>query len=464
MSAAHTIRGWVVPEGLPEPEVAEMEVAGWTVRHPDGDADWIGRVARRVRRGASALRSLPADELVGILGSVGVRFLDPSDPLRREALDALPATAGVSPEMAQEILDGMADDWTQDRLRSALEADVGSLEALDGTVRMSRSRTRALGPQLSVQVVSGSVPGVGATALLRSLLVKGPTLVKPGRGDVVLPVLMARELARLHPVLEEALAVVYWPGGRTSWEDASLAAADVAVAYGSDASVKALRDRTPVTTRFIGYHHRVSLGMVGRGALSDERVETTAGEVARAVALFDQRGCVSPQVIYVERGGARSPEQFAREVAAALAELEEHLPSGRLDPDEASTLQQIRGTAELLEGAGEGEVYFDPGATWTVLHEEDPDFTTTCVGRVVRVKPVDDLTEVPELLAPVRRHLQTVGLAGGGTRLEALVEALGRVGATRVAAFSEVPFPPAAWRHDGRGPLAVFLRWVDVEG
>ena len=45
-----------------------------------------------------------------------------------------------------------------------------------------------------------------------------------------------------------------------------------------------------------------------------------------------------------------------------------------------------------------------------------------------------------------------------------LAEALARAGATRIAPFDAAPFPPAGWRHDGRGPLEELVRWVDLEG
>ena len=82
---------------------------------------------------------------------------------------------------------------------------------------------------------------------------------------------------------------------------------------------------------------------------------------------------------------------------------------------------------------------------------------------VMKLSVVDAL-DVPDLLVPVGRHLQTVGVAGLGERVEEVAAALGKVGAVRICPLSDVPFPPPWWHHDGRGPLSVFLRWVDLEG
>jgi hypothetical protein len=325
-----------------------------------------------------------------------------------------------------------------------------------------------------VQIVSGSVPGVGVSALVRSLLVKGPTLLKTGRGDVVLPVLFARALREVDPELADALAVIYWPGGSARLEEAAIGPADVVVAYGSDETVRAVRDRTPVTARFVAYHHRLSVGVVGREALAEHRLDRTASEVARAVALFDQRGCVSPQVVWVEEGGgavegalgpaAPSARVFARRLAGALQELEGRLPGGALEVEEASAVQQLRGTAELMAASGSAvEVIHGGGSSWTVVYEAETGPPQACVGRVVRVRPLASLDELPQVLEPVRHHLQTVGTAGLGARADALAAELGRLGASRVVPFASVAFPPARWHHDGGRPLGDLVRWVDLE-
>jgi hypothetical protein len=398
------------------------------------------------------------------LGSVGARLLDPEDALRAEALDMLPGTAGLSPAMASAVLDGMASDWTTDRLRGLLAAEFPDPDVLDSFVTGSYGRLRAVAPGVCVQIVAGSVPGVGVTALVRSLLTKAPTLIKPGRGDVVLPVLFARALEEADPDLGQAVAVVYWRGGQVELEAAALRGARVVTAYGGDEAVRSIRGRTPVSARFVPYHHRVSFGVVGRDALTPALLHRTAAEAAGAVAFFDQRGCVSPHVLYVEEGGSHEVEEFGEALASALGILESHLPGGELEPVEGARPQQERGAAELRAAAGRGVTVLHGGAaSWTVVCDPEADLEAHCTGRFVRVRPVSDVGEVPSLVAPLGRHLQTAGVAGCGARLTMLAEKLARVGVTRIAAFSEVPFPPPWWHHDGSGPLTSLVRWVDLE-
>lgn len=460
------LRAWSLPKGVAPPAGARLTVDVGVARmeHLPVDATWMKGLTAALRSAGRALRERPVDELAGVLGGVGARFLDPADPLRVRALETLPGTSGLSPAMAAAVLDGMAADWTPERLRELVRADFPDPRVLDGFVARGGGSVMAVGPALCVQVVSGSVPGVGAAALLRSLLVKAPTLVKPGRGDVVLPVLLAEAVRAEDPALGEALAVVYWPGGEPEVEAEALADADVVTAYGGDDAVAALRARTPVSTRFVPYHHRMSFGVVGRGGLARVHRTQVASEVAGAVAFFDQRGCVSPQVVFVEEGGDVSPRDFAADLATAFRALEEHLPGGTLDDAEASALHQLRGTAELMAASGSGvEVHHGGAATWTVVYDPGSDLGLSCVGRVVRVRPVPSLDAVPARVAPFSAHLQTASVAGVGERLDALARELAGVGVTRITGFDTTPFPPPRWHHDGMGALGSLVRWADLE-
>lgn len=392
--------------------------------------------------------------------------------------------------MAEAVLDGMATDWSEERLRALVSAEFEEPAVLDGWVTRfvpgvdaSRSpstrRLRAFGPTLCVQIVSGSVPGVAVHALIRSLLVKAPTLLKPGKGDALLAGLFAEALAEEDRGLADALAVVYWPGGSEEVERRVLRAAEVAVVYGDDETVGALRALAPATTRVVAYHHRVGVGVVGRGVLgggdgdsgatakSSDRVEAAkvaASEVARAVALFEQRGCVCPQVVFVEEGGAVTPADFAREVAAALDALEADLPSAPQEAEESAGVAQLRGILELQEAAGRSEVRHGGGeAPWTVAFEVEPLALPAVGPRTVRVRPVPDLSELESMLTPLGPHLQSVGYAGLGKELEEVAGVLGRVGASRIVPFRALSFPPPWWLHDGRGPLSELVRWTEVE-
>ncbi|HEX2095629.1 MAG TPA: acyl-CoA reductase [Longimicrobiaceae bacterium] len=414
------------------------------------------------------LRNRPVHEVVRVVDRVAARLSDPEDPLRRAAEAALPLVTGYSLPMIRRVLDAMAADWRADRLRTLLRAELGDPRVLDGfRPRLGvPGRERAFGPRVAAHIFSGNVPGVAVTSLVRSLLVKAGTLGKTAVGEPVLPALFARGVAEEDAELGRCIAVTYWPGGDAALEGVALGLADAVVVYGGAEAVAAVRAATPPVTRVLAYGPKVSFGVVGREALA--RAEESAGVAARAAldaSTFDQQGCVSPHLFYVEEGGAVEPREWARQLASAMEELERDLPRGTLSPSESSAIRQLRGEAEFAQLAGGGtELHASAhGTAWTVVFDPDASFTPSCLNRVVRVKPVADLEQVPERVTPVAPLLQTVGVAASPERTILLAEALGRAGASRIAPLGRMAWPPGTWHHDGRPPLGDLLRWCDLE-
>ena len=425
-----------------------------------------------LRATRDSLACRPVEEIVDVLGSVGERFLEDADPIRKRALAALPEEARLSSAMAAEVLDGMARDWSRNQLKRTVRAEFGDPTALDGFQSVQGRSVAGIGPRLCVQIVSGSVPGVGVNALIRSLLVKSPTLLKPGFGDTLLPKLFVEALAEVDSDLADSIAIVEWRGGSEILERIALSEAEVAVVYGSDETVAALRALAPPTTRVLGYHHRVAACVIGRDLESAE-IESASDDVARAIAMFEQRGCVCPHVVYVEdpadsgTGLGVSAEKFAELLARSLRTLEEVLPAVPLEVDEGGSLQQLRGAAEMHAASGEGSLHHGGAqSSWTVIGESStqpgqPGPPTAYRG--VRVRRMADIGELGRAFGPHASHLQTIGHAGLGDRLESVALMLGRLGASRIVPIQDMSFPPPWWLHDGRGPLRDLVRWTEIE-
>ena len=208
--------------------VGELECA-----YPVPAPDLVERTVCSLRSAAPALAERPVADIVSAVDVVARRFLDPDDPLRRDAERLLTAATGYSPEMTRLVLNRMAADWRAEPLRSLLQVELADPAVLDGYTRVAGGWwKRAYGPSLAFNVFAGNVPGVAVTALIRSLLVKAPTLGKLASGQPVLPVLFARALHEVDPALGSAVALSYWPGGSRDAESTAIEAADTIVVYG----------------------------------------------------------------------------------------------------------------------------------------------------------------------------------------------------------------------------------------
>jgi hypothetical protein len=209
----------------------------------------------------------------------------------------------------------------------------------------------------------------------------------------------------------------------------------------------------------------MGFGLIGRGALVGEAARFSARSAAMAVAMFDQRGCVSPHAFFVEEGAEVSPEEWAALLADSLGAIEATLPSGEISPEEGIALQQLRGSVEMGEGLGEGRVFHGgEEAGWTVLYDPEGAVEPSCLNRTVRVIPVEEMGRALGIIRAWAPFLQTVGVAGLGERMVEIANGLAGLGVSRITRLSGIPWPRPWWHHDGTGPLRDLVRWTDVEG
>jgi hypothetical protein len=451
---------WWLPAGIEDVGYRSLDVGELECRYPVPTPALIERTVRSLRAAGRALAHRPVESIVDAVDAAARRLQDPDDPLRQQADRLVSAATGYSAEMTGLVLDRMSADWRAGPTRRLIRAELGDPGVLDGFTRVADREILALGPTLAFHVFAGNVPGVAVTSLIRSLLVKAPALGKLASGQPVLPILFARAIDSVDPELARAMALTYWPGGSEDAEWRVLQSADLVVVYGGTEAVASFRERALPHERLVVHGPKVSAGLIAREALADEDLPDA---VARAVAAFDQHGCVSPHTLWVEDPGGHDSVLFARALADAFRDLETELPRGTISPRDASAIHQQRGAAEMRGHDGSVRVFAPEGTAWTVVYDEEPAFRASCLNRFVHVHPVGALEEAGDLLAPARGNLQSIAIAASPARRRDLAAGLARIGATRITTFQKIPWPAPEWHHDGRGPLRELIRWVDLE-
>jgi hypothetical protein len=431
---------------------------------PALDPVLLDRVCADLLAAREHLTAMPVGRVIRAIDAATRRLLAPAEPERIQVLHSLRAISGFSDVMASHVLDRTAQDWLAPQLDKLVRDELGGPESVESFVRASDGRRiRAIAPPLSFHVFSGNVPGVGVTSIVRALLVRSAVLGKSAAAEPALAPAFARLLLQVDPAVGSCVAVTYWRGGDAGLEDAALARAGVVVHYGGADAINALRARAPAYVRFVAHGPRISFALIEASA--GAALDRVPHDLARAVALFDQQGCVSPQLAYVI-GTPTQARDLARATASALADLQRELPRGRISPAEAAAIRELRTRAEFGAIAGRGgEVWAGSDLDYSVILSDDPAFEGTCLNRTLLVKHVPDLSVLLRIVAPFHGLLQTVGVAGfDPDHLPLAAAALADAGATRITPIADMPWPPPAWHHDGRGPLRELVRWADLEG
>ncbi|MVQ31141.1 MULTISPECIES: acyl-CoA reductase [Ramlibacter] len=424
-------------------------------------------LARRVGRAAQeTLHRMPVDAIIDVVDRAVARLLDPADPVRRRLDDLLPVVTGYDPEMVRLGLTAYLQAFRAPQLRRFVAQDFANPKVLDGfQPAVKGGAVRAFGPRVLAHGWAGNVPGLPLWSLACGLLVKAGNVGKLPSAEPVFASLLARLLAEVHPPLADCLAVVWWKGGEAGPDVALYREAEVVLAYGGNAALREVRERVPVTTRFLGYGHKLGLALVGRAALDRQRGPAAARLAALDVVRFEQQGCYSPHALYVERGGAMAPRDFAQHLAGELANLEQRHPRRHLSLAESAGVAGWRQSAEWRALAGQGgELFGDEQGPWAVAYSEAPQpFAPSAGHRCVQVSAVDALDDVVPLVQPHAAVLQTLGLAADPSELHRLADVFGQAGITRIAPLGAMTQPEAGWHHDGRFNLADLVRIVEIE-
>jgi len=453
--------------GLPDVAVrAEPTPHGeLQVEHAALRPDLLGRALDAVVTArAERLARRPVADIIAALSGLAAEWRREDFPWRGLAARALPAVTGLSPAMVREILPKIFANVTAASLHALVDSETipGAECALGTVVATPVGERLVVGPGLLAHIGAGNVPGLAIPALVVGLLAKAAVVIKPPRGEPVLAALVARSLAERDPDLAACVAVAYWPGGTPALDEVLLARADVVTVEGDDETVSAVRERA--RGRVLGFGRRLSLAVVAREAAGD--LPAAATEAARVISLYDQQGCLSPQVVYVEGESAAVAVAFARALGARLRELDASLPRGALTAAEHAAVHELRADAEWRAIGGEDvQVFGDPAASGaTVLYEANPRFAPTHGNRTVRVKPLAGVDRLLDHLGPWASHLEAVGVVGPPERMREIALALAH-GSTvsRVCPLAAMQDPPLGWHRGGVGRLASLLRWVDVE-
>ncbi|MCI0536412.1 MAG: hypothetical protein L0Z50_14425 [Verrucomicrobiales bacterium] len=431
----------------------------------------LGEACQTLKRNRAhflALRS--TTDIIRTLDHVAKQWLQLEYPIRKLAVDRGSSELQFSRSRLTRGLDDFFKQLNGENLEELVTAELGHPHRLDDLVATPQDQhvqraAMARGPELLLHITAGPIPNPSLSSIVLGLLVRSAQFVKCASGTALLPRLFAHSIYEAEPKLGACLEIAVWRGGNAELERTIFSACDCVTATGSDETLSLVRQRLPSHVRFLGYGHRVSFGYITREALSGFSVQRHIKNAATDVTAWNQLGCLSPHLLYVENSGRTSPEQFAEMLALELREREEAEPRGPIPADAAAAIASRRSFYEVrAANSPETRLWQSEGSTaWTVVYEADPAFQLSCLNCFIYVKGVSTLTEALHALEMVRGKVSTVGIAAADFEAPRLALELTRWGAPRICPLGQMQSPPLSWRHDGRPALGDLVTWTDWE-
>jgi hypothetical protein len=325
---------------------------------------------------------------------------------------------------------------------------------------------------LAVGFGAGNVPGNGLLSALQLHIANhtslGATpemppavLVRNSRQAPLLAPWVLSAIEQIDPELVAGMAMLIWEYEDTALQRMLLGEADLVLAAASDVTIASIDEHLRAIgslARFHRHGHKVSFAVIGRAALCDDP-SLPASLAALDSTFWDQYGCLSARVHFVERGGEHTPADYAAALSGAMHELARRLPRG-VAP--SRFLHRAYDTYKLLERRGRVRVLTDYDDDCLVVLDERAwnadqwrNTVNRCTGRVVVVRPVEELSEVSAryLCQLPPANLQSVSMAAAAGRVLELAQEAGSCGVTALRSLGHAAFPKMAYSWDGLLPL-----------
>ncbi|GAA0272540.1 hypothetical protein GCM10010302_07650 [Streptomyces polychromogenes] len=403
---------------------------------------------------------LETETVLAACDALAAALCDPAHPVRARLAAHLPA--GEDPAVLAE-LGGLL---SRRELTRKLRRELGS--ATPGRLNRADPRETVYEAWAPVGLVVHVAPGNAATvaplSVVEGLLAGNVNVLKTSGADTLLTQHLMAELAALDPsgALAARVVVLRFPSSRQEWLRLMCAPADAVAVWGGEGAVEGVAAHVPAGCRLVEWGHRISFAYLTGDVWSDD---ATLGALADDVCLYEQQACSSPQVVYLDTEDEEEVFAFAERFAAVLADRPPAVatgPAGEPDPAEAAELTTTELVARLEEHLGLTRVFAAPDGSWRVMADTRSPLTASPLHRSVWVKPLPR-ERLIATLRPMRRYLQTAGLAGSRADVAELSRTALAAGVTRVTPVGAMHASYAGEPHDGVYALQRYSRRVAVQ-
>jgi hypothetical protein len=451
---------------------------GITLRKPVFTVESLGKIIDRIKNARQEyLRTHDIPAVLDVIDKVNALWMNPAYQGRKIARDVLPTVTGFSIEMIETWgFDYFFDIIKKDNLPLAGKLQPNNFREFspcgDGLVKaygkphISHSNYE---PEIIGHICAGNILGLAAFEIVMDKLVDAATWVKVPSEEPVFGALYAKSIEEVDSLLAHTIAVLPFSSEDTMVQEFLFSQSNLVRTTGGERARKNLTElaekhKVPLA----GHWHKFSFITIAREYLNKAQARNIAELASLDVCAWDQQGCFSPQEIYVETGGEVSPKEFAGLLAVEMERTTQALPKGT----NSGKMQVLDGYYQYFTKETMGEpvkIFPSKAHQWLVIYDEsNPNCEPSQLFRVIRVKPVADIMDIPEKVRPLGSFLQTVGVAIPQNRLIAFADAMGQAGATNIRTISGMTLQKAWEPWDGRFPLQELfehdaIHWVSID-
>lgn len=431
-----------------------------------GESFFTAGAEKFVSRASETLSKMGVRDIVAHLDAASARFLA-EDGGFEDLAAAMAAHTGFSVQAVRRSIRLEFESSRAPEMIAALEREFGDPSVLDGFVpdHELRGLARAVPKPPVFAVCSSNIPALPHLSIMRSFLTKNPVIVKTSREEPLFAPAYMRVLAAMGSPLAECAIVACYDSRETATTEKLVSFARTVIAYGGVKASRYFMDLVKHPKTLILHSHKMGFGIIGRnttGRSDGGSMEKLAAKIAFDVATFEQRACLAPHVYYYCRDGNAPPEQLAGAVISALENEEREVPPA--SQDRAAAYNRRAYVDSLFFSEACSSVLETASGKSAVAIMNSTAFPVSPLDRVIHLVPFEDNREVIDSLSPLAGYFQNASIRLSAPERGFFIEALARLGVSRICPVGKMPVPTMMWRHDGELALASMCSYCDLEG
>ncbi len=218
----------------------------------------------------------------------------------KNSVDLTCRMTGYSREMIELGMKQIQEMLSRKYLETTLNSELGDKRLLDEWIQKGEISIHCQPRGNVLHILAGNVPPVSILSLVRGTLTKNCNIAKMPSGDVVTAAYLAQSYLDVDPEhpITKSTSVVYWPSDEKEILDELMSFVDCICVWGGKEAVETIRKEAPSKIELLEFGPRRGIQLIAKEAFND--LKQVSLKAAHDLTLFDQEGCFSPQIGFVE--------------------------------------------------------------------------------------------------------------------------------------------------------------------
>lgn len=309
-----------------------------------------------------------------------------------------------------------------------------------------------------VHITPNNSPLLNVMALIEGLLSGNVNFLKLARKDTAFAEIFFAELCALDSSNEIKKYIYIHKVSSKSLPELKkfLSVADVISAWGNEESLASIKTLMPSEARLIEWGHKISVAYITKDQFRNSEI---AKKLAEEICLNEQQSCSSPQVVYLETNKFSELQEWSQFFAKILNPISQAKAQAKISAAEQAEITIQCEQVRLAEALNESQLIQSAENDWRIFIEEKPGLRASPLFRSLWVKPLMK-NEILETLSPLKKYLQTLGLACSKLDAIELLPLFYRTGFLRVNPIGKMTDSYIGEPHDGVSALQRFCKKV----